>query len=310
MTKILLRVMIITAVMASILILDSSADNAKLLPEIVIMKINPTAPVIAEKIKAIQTISENKIYPRDETFLTEPTIIIDISPISNAKQALPTGPVDEFTVLNEFTQDRTDHVRNEIHCLALNTFHEAAQENYIGKLAVANVTQTRVNSNRWPSTFCDVVKEGYRVGKMWGCQFSWNCDGRSDKVHMHAKTKTGEVLREGIYTAWVESVKIAIDVYDKKATDVTAGATHYYNPAICYKWSVRVDKDGNRLTAASHEDFVDRVEPQTVACHSKWGFKGLNNGTFIRTPSRFATNGMIDSHLFLIERDPSQLANN
>jgi len=262
----ILRKIIIVTITALAVFFYSTVDNAMSTKEFVVvdLKIDTTRAIAGGEINAVAApLSTAKIYPKGsviEILDSEPPAIIEVDELpelvpSTTKE--PQEPVDEFTVLNRFVQGRSKRDRNEIHCLALNTFHEAARETYVGKLAVANVTQTRVNDDRWANTYCGVVKEGYRPGKKWGCQFSWHCDGRPDKVYLHSKTKDGKVLREEIYNAWVESVKIAVEVYDKKATDVTAGATHYYNPSVCYKWSIRVDKHGNRLVAINYEDFVE-----------------------------------------------------
>lgn len=68
-----------------------------------------------------------------------------------------------------------------IFCLALNAYHEARGEGALGMLAVSQVVVQRAEhpSGRWPRDICGVVFQGgERKGK---CQFSWYCDGRSDK---------------------------------------------------------------------------------------------------------------------------------
>ena len=52
------------------------------------------------------------------------------------------------------------NVEEELHCLALNIYHEARGEPELGKFAVANVTMNRVNDARFPKTVCDVVRQG------------------------------------------------------------------------------------------------------------------------------------------------------
>ena len=59
----------------------------------------------------------------------------------------------------------------ELQCLALNIYHEAGAEPYIGKQAVAAVTLNRVKSTSFPTSVCGVVKQ--RNNK--SCQFSWVC---------------------------------------------------------------------------------------------------------------------------------------
>ena len=69
-----------------------------------------------------------------------------------------------------------DKVRSsdEVVCTACNIYHEARGETHDGKIAVANVTRNRVDSDRFPDNFCKVVWQRR--------QFSWTKDGRSDKV--------------------------------------------------------------------------------------------------------------------------------
>lgn len=62
-------------------------------------------------------------------------------------------------------------MKEEVNCLADNIYYEAGSESYEGKLAVAQVTLNRVNSNKYPKDVCSVVKQ-----KDNGvCQFSWVC---------------------------------------------------------------------------------------------------------------------------------------
>jgi spore germination cell wall hydrolase CwlJ-like protein len=71
-------------------------------------------------------------------------------------------------------------------CLQQNIFFEARNQSTLGQVAVAWVTLNRVESSRYPDTICEVVKQGRKNsdGSMVRnqCQFSWYCDGKSDKV--------------------------------------------------------------------------------------------------------------------------------
>lgn len=65
-------------------------------------------------------------------------------------------------------------------CLALNMYHEARGEGPVGMVAVGQTTLNRAASGdkRWPADICKVVQQ-MRTKKQ--CQFSWFCDGVSDK---------------------------------------------------------------------------------------------------------------------------------
>ena len=111
---------------------------------------------------------------------------------------------------------------NELNCLALNIYFEAAIESTAGKLAVAQVTLNRVKNSRFPSTICKVVYEGptHADGfpKRDRCQFSWYCDGKHD------------IPNES--PAWRESQRVAKYIMVHSAEfdliDITDGATHYH----------------------------------------------------------------------------------
>lgn len=72
------------------------------------------------------------------------------------------------------------------HCLQQNIFFEARNQSTEGMVAVAWVTLNRLDSSRFPNTICEVVKQGRQDanGNMirHHCQFSWYCDGKSDRV--------------------------------------------------------------------------------------------------------------------------------
>ena len=107
----------------------------------------------------------------------------------------------------------------ELECMTMNIYFEAALESTAGKLAVAQVTLNRVKSNHYPNTVCSVVKQGRHHESGFPvrdrCQFSWYCDGKHDTPSM------GKM--------WGESQKVAKYVLEnKKLLDITDGATHYH----------------------------------------------------------------------------------
>ena len=107
----------------------------------------------------------------------------------------------------------------ELECMSMNIYFEAALESTAGKLAVAQVTLNRVKSNHYPNTVCSVVKQGRHHESGFPvrdrCQFSWYCDGKHDTPSM------GKM--------WGESQKVAIYVLENaKLLDITDGATHYH----------------------------------------------------------------------------------
>jgi N-acetylmuramoyl-L-alanine amidase len=112
-------------------------------------------------------------------------------------------------------------------CLAMNVYHEARSEPMVGQYAVAHVVINRVQSNKYPNEVCAVVHQGFHKGK-YKCQFSWYCDGKSDKAN--------EEL------AWARSLIIADNVLRGKIPDVTKGSTHYHAVYVKPYWSASLRK--------------------------------------------------------------------
>jgi spore germination cell wall hydrolase CwlJ-like protein len=69
-------------------------------------------------------------------------------------------------------------VEKSLDCLAINIYREAAHEPFEGKVAVAQVTLNRVNSNKFPKDVCSVVYQKSRFTERVICQFSWYCDSK------------------------------------------------------------------------------------------------------------------------------------
>jgi len=109
----------------------------------------------------------------------------------------------------------------EIGCLALTIYHEARGESERGKLAVGHVVMNRTRSALFPAGVCDVVRQG---GEQYHrCQFSWWCDGRSDRPTDQA------ALRESLW--------LAEEIYYGCTRDPTAGALWYHSTAVKPSWS-------------------------------------------------------------------------
>lgn len=69
-------------------------------------------------------------------------------------------------------------VEKSLDCLAINIYREAAHEPFEGKVAIAQVTLNRVNSNKFPKDVCSVVYQKSRFTERVICQFSWYCDSK------------------------------------------------------------------------------------------------------------------------------------
>lgn len=124
-------------------------------------------------------------------------------------------------------------------CLALNGYHEARDQPIVGQIAVAQVVMNRVADSRYPDNPCDVIKQGetYSWTKDFPvrhrCQFSWYCDGKSDKP------KDPD--------AYNKAMMVAHGVFYGNVSDVVEGATHYHAHYVLPDWAktktrtVRID---------------------------------------------------------------------
>lgn len=94
----------------------------------------------------------------------------------------------------------------DVRAMALNMYHEARGEGELGMLAVGWVVLNRMADKAYPSTVAEVIYQG--------CQFSWVCDGRSDRP------------REG--RSWRKALSLAAALLTGARTDPTRGALWYH----------------------------------------------------------------------------------
>lgn len=107
-------------------------------------------------------------------------------------------------------------------CLALNIYHEARGEPREGQVAVAHVVLNRKVHPDFPSTVCSVVVQGGEARHR--CQFSWYCDGRSDRPLER--------------TAWERAKAVALSVLIEE-DDPTGGAVYYHSLDVQPAWASR-----------------------------------------------------------------------
>ena len=107
-------------------------------------------------------------------------------------------------------------------CLAQAIYFEARSESEIGRLAVAKVILNRVKSPFYPDTICGVVYQN--AGKRNACQFSFACNGKSDRP------------RRG--KAWDEAKSLASRaIAGEGEVHAIATATHYHADYVLPEWS-------------------------------------------------------------------------
>lgn len=104
--------------------------------------------------------------------------------------------------------------RQELDCLTEAIYFESRSESYAGQLAVALVVSNRVQDNRWPDTYCDVVHQKH--------QFSYYWDGKPER-YLDKKAK-----RKAEQTANL--------VFFGTMIDFTEGALYYHQIDIRPDW--------------------------------------------------------------------------
>ena len=125
--------------------------------------------------------------------------------------------------------------RDDVRVMALNMYHEARGEGRLGMIAVGWVVLNRMADKAYPDSVAGVVYQG--------CQFSWVCDGRSDRP------------RDA--RAWGRALQLATELLDRPSVDPTRGAMWYHAT-----W-VRNPRFGPRVARIAHigrHVFYARVE--------------------------------------------------
>lgn len=111
----------------------------------------------------------------------------------------------------------------EWQCLSEALYFEARGESLSGVVAVAEVILNRVDSPDYPDSVCGVVRQGGQG--LYNCQFTYNCDGRSDAITERA--------------AWYAVGRVASYMLNGAPRNLTNGATHYHTLAVHPSWANR-----------------------------------------------------------------------
>lgn len=116
-----------------------------------------------------------------------------------------------------------EHRSAEWTCLAEALYFEARGESVKGQFAVAEVIINRSAHSSFPDSVCGVINQGTASGRKYQCQFTYNCDGLSNKIReKDAYERVGKVA----------------DLLLKGAPlTLTDGATHYHTKAVNPRWA-------------------------------------------------------------------------
>ena len=124
-------------------------------------------------------------------------------------------------------------LQDEQECLALAMYWEARGEGRQGMIAVGWTVLNRSRSALFPASPCAVVYQG---GERGPCQFSWWCDGKSDRPRNRY--------------SWTRARIIAAELLIDPPRDPTAGALFYHSSRIPGPWKrrrVRTARIGNHI---------------------------------------------------------------
>jgi len=120
-------------------------------------------------------------------------------------------------------------------CLATAIYFEARSESRLGQVGVAQVILNRVRDDAYPDTICDVVFQN--ENRRNACQFSFACDGRSDKPSERR--------------AWLRAKENAEEVLEGHGLIPALGtATHYHAAYVKPNWApkmTRLSKIGQHI---------------------------------------------------------------
>jgi spore germination cell wall hydrolase CwlJ-like protein len=112
--------------------------------------------------------------------------------------------------------------KSELRCLATAIYFEARGESERGQRAIADVVIARTKSGEHPLTICGVVYEGSHHR---ACQFSFACDGRSERKH-EAK-------------CWERAKRIAAEALEDDQSTVR-DATYFHIKSIHPRWATHM----------------------------------------------------------------------
>ena len=125
---------------------------------------------------------------------------------------------------------------SQLYCLTQNVYFEAGNQSLEGMAAVADVTLNRVQEDRYPNTICEVVKQGVKhpngTMKRNKCQFSWYCDGKSDRV---PNIENNQIWRDAEFVA--KAMLLEYNMTEEgNYFGITCGSTHYHANYVVPAW--------------------------------------------------------------------------
>jgi spore germination cell wall hydrolase CwlJ-like protein len=138
------------------------------------------------------------------------------APAPTPASALSEGPTEDWLMAQPAPEGDA-----EWQCLTEAIYFEARGESLEGQIGVAEVILNRVDSPLYPRTVCGVIKQR----GSGGCQFSYVCDGRADRMREKAAADVAG--------------RIARAMLDGAPRVLTEGATSFHTRSVRPSWSRR-----------------------------------------------------------------------
>jgi spore germination cell wall hydrolase CwlJ-like protein len=134
--------------------------------------------------------------------------------VATQGQQAPRSPAQTITKTEAQAVDRSGAkpLDDPITCLARTIYWEARSDGDGGMEAIANLVMNRLGHEGFPSTVCEVVKQGKEHG---ACQFSWWCE---DRAHDAEEEKP-----------YARAKEIAREALNGQLKDRTGGAMYFYH---------------------------------------------------------------------------------
>lgn len=143
---------------------------------------------------------------------------------ANLPDNLP-GSFNSSLSVNSFKKQALKR-KDALSCLTEALYFETRGESKEGQIAVAEVILNRVDSKYYPNRVCDVIYQGHQ--RATGCQFSYVCDGLSDRMLNTYARKNAS--------------KIAAMMLDGRARTLTGYATHYHADYVSPVWATKMEQ--------------------------------------------------------------------
>lgn len=131
------------------------------------------------------------------------------------------------------TDTQARSLEAEHRCLALALYWEARGETRRGMVAVGWTILNRAQSAEFPGTPCGVIFQG---GERPPCQFSWWCDGKSDRPRNR--------------DSWIKARVVAAELLMNPPPDPTDRALFFHSAGMDVPWKrkrTRTARIGNHV---------------------------------------------------------------